>query len=113
MATKTPTVIERRLAQQKALDEIDLERANAVVEIFEREAVKQALADLQVLNDETDTTTLQRPSSGDVSALVANLLVPFTQGPLAARQIAQTLEAKINPPQLPQPTPQTPAPPTE
>lgn len=98
MPTKKPTVGEQRQALQRQLDEMDLARLKAVAAIYERPEVAQALADLKALADETDTEARLRSAGGDTNALVAHAIIGWTNPGVIASQLAQALDAKLNPP---------------
>lgn len=104
-AKKTASPAEQRTALQRQIDELDLARLNEVQAIFAREAVVEALADLRALYDTTDDTALHRSAAADPNALVANALLPLDQVPIIAQQLAERLDAKLNP----APAPETPA----
>lgn len=100
---------QRALAQaavdeaQKAVDAVDLNRAVAVAAIFERAAFKKIVEELRELADPADGTATQRSASSDVSAMVANLLVPFDNGLILAKQHVEALTNKLVPPPPPPP----------
>jgi len=95
----TQTIYEQRAVLQRQLDELDLTRAKAVRDIIARPAIQEALADLQGLKDPNDTTATHRSSASDLSALIANAIVPFENVPVIVEQHIQRLEARLAPPE--------------
>lgn len=110
MPTTAPTPREQRADLQRQIDQLDLERLNAIKAVFAGEAFASVVADLKALADPNDTTALHRSASADPDALLANVILPLENGPNIADALAARLDAKLNPPAEPA-TPAAPVPP--
>ena len=109
----TQTATEKKREHQREIDQLDLDSVNALIAIFERPEVQQALADIQALGDPDDIGAVHRSPGADFNALAANAALPFTNVPAIGALMRTSLEQKLGLTPTADQVPQAPLPPTE
>lgn len=95
--SKAKTPYEQRIALQNQIDQIDLTTLKAVLAALQSPEAVAFRAQLEALFDPNDATAMQRSSGADANALLANLLVPFQQGPDIAQGLIDQLSERLEP----------------
>lgn len=104
MATDKRTPLEKRRDAQKEIAAIDLERAKAIKEIFERPELVTAREDLEALYD-PDAAEGPMSAATNVNALIKSGLTILGNMAVHADGHIAAMEAVVNPPE-----PRVPAP---
>lgn len=85
----------------KQIDQIDLARTQAVLDIFARPEMVKAKAELEAIFDEAEVTPAlgTGASATSVNALVRTALSPFNNVPEVGVRLLASIEQRLNPPQ--------------